>query len=214
MTPLASFLPFVLPHAQSVPDMLAEQYIRQAAREFCQETRAWRTVTEIDVAGEAQNDVPVPSQSEVFEIAEAWFRLGTGSQYGKPLYRVSFENMDPNLLPTGTTPANGAVPEAITQIGFNSIIVAPPASGKVKISAYLMPTITADSVPDFLFAKYATIIADGALGQLLLVPGQPYTAPDIAGYRSGLFRSACETRFNLNRRGQQRAPARVRSSYM
>lgn len=38
---LSAFLPFVLPHANGCPNMIAQFYVRQAAIEFCRRTLCW-----------------------------------------------------------------------------------------------------------------------------------------------------------------------------
>lgn len=214
MIPLSDFIRFVAPYAQSVPDTTAETYIRQAARTFCERTRLWRDVREIDVVGDEDEIVPVPPQADIHEIENAWFKTAGSTQYSGPLDRVSFGDIDPNLLPTGMEmPASGNSPIAISQVTPQSIVLAPASVGTLRLSLFLTPSMRADALPRFLFDKYAAVLADGALAEILMLPDMPFVNLDVAAARAGRFNSAIDSKFNSNKRGQQRAPARTRGSY-
>ncbi len=212
MTPFTDFLSYVLPLAPSVPEPLALQALRTAAAEFCQKTRSWRHVAEIDVVGDSYEVAPVPSQAILFEIEEAWFKL-TGQEYGNPLQRIAFKQIDPNDLPEIEDTPGVAAPEYISQVDYETVILVPIAVGTLRISMFLAPANSADDAPDFLYDKFAQNIADGALASILMTPEQPYTNMQLGVMKQAAFNAFCDSKFNMNVRGQQRARARVRSSF-
>lgn len=212
MTPFSDFLSYVLPLAPSVPEPLAVQALRNAAIAFCEKSRAWRVLTEIDVVGDEREIMPVPSQASLFEIEEAWFKQ-TGGIWGGSLKRIPFKEIDPNMLPSAGDAPGTAPPEFISQVDYDTVIVAPIALGTLRISMFLTPSQTADDAPDFLYEKHAQMIADGALASILMTPGQPYSNPELGAVKEASFRAFCDSKFNQNIRGQQRSRARVRSSF-
>lgn len=213
-TPLEDFYPYVLPFAQSAPDSVIDQYLVMAATEFCERTRSWRVVQDIDIVGDEDEVVFVPAESSLYEIENAWF-LPTGSnQWSRPLSRVPFTTIDPTKLPGSGLIDIGDMPEVISQVNDGSVIVAPPAAGTLKVSAFLTPSKQAKNLPRYLFDSFAQTIADGALAQMLIIPGQPYTQPQLAAVKSSTFNAACDRYSFRNIRGQQRAAPRVRSSFV
>lgn len=213
MTPFTDFLSYVLPSAPSVPEPLAIQALRNAAIEFCERTRSWRYVVELSLTGDEYELMPVPAQSSLFEIEAAWFRTANDNLWGDKLARVSFADIDPNLLPVAGDTPTGAPPEYISQKDRDTVIIFPIAHGTLRISMFLTPSQTAEDTEDFLFEKYAKQIADGALASILMTPGQPYTNAELGAIKHQLFDAFCGSKFNQNIRGQQRAARRVRGSF-
>jgi hypothetical protein len=198
-TDAADFLRWVLPYATACPEPIAEQHIIDAARAFCKATRCWRFQTTIVLVG-TETDIPcAPDNATLYEIESASFR-------GEPLDRVSFSE---ELF------RDEGLPVAITQSAPMSIRLAPRAqAGALSLSLYLMPKATATDVPDFLFDLHGQVIAQGALSTILALPALPFSNPQQAGYYGALFQQAKDAGFNLNKRGQQRAPTRTRARFM
>lgn len=211
MKSFSDFLPFVTPFAPSAPDPLATHYIRQAAIDFCQRTRFWRYVDEFDVAGDTTEIIAVPGQSSLFEIEKAWFQPTSESRWVE-LTKKPYAEIDQSLLDQEAN--TYTLPNIISQIDYNSVTLVPRASGKLRISMFLTPSYDAKSCPDNLFNNFASTIADGALSDILMIPEQPYTNPNLAALKGGIFNAECDRNFALNIRGQQRAPARAKSSFM
>lgn len=198
MVSLMEFLPRVMPFAPGCAEPTAEQYVREAAIEFCQRTRGWRDSDEFTIAADTREIVCVPPYSALVEIEEMWFD-------GRKLTPVTW--------PTTWQDRGGGAPRLFTQVGIDGIRINPPAAGTLAVSMFLKPSDKADYVPDFLLHHYAQVIADGALARLLMVPGKPFTNPDTAVAFGASFQRQLSVNFDLSIRGQQRAPARVRSSF-
>lgn len=211
MRSFADFLPFVLPYAPSCPEPVALQYLRQSAIDFCQRTRFWRFVDEFDVTGDTSELLVTPNQSSLFEIEMAWFQPTSESRW-VPLTRKAYAEIDQALLDQETN--TYTVPNFISQIDYNTVTLIPRASGKLRISMFLSPSNDAVSSPENLFSNYASTVADGALSEILMIPEQPYSNPNLAALKGAMFNSACDSNFAMNIRGQQRSPTRAKSSFM
>ena len=210
---LQDFYRYVLPFALSVPDPVIDQYLILAATEFCERTRSWRDIQEFDIAGDEEEIVTVPAQASIFEIESAWFLTAGSTQWNTPLAAVPIASIDPTILPGSGLGVISDKPKVISQVGDGSVIVAPASAGTLRVSTFLKPSTSATALPDFLFDSFAQAIADGALALILMIPGQPYTNPELATVKGAAFNAVCDRHFGRNIRGQQRAPARSRSSF-
>lgn len=197
MREAADFFRWVMPYASTCPDPVAERHIIDAARDFCEATRCWREKDEFAVSGEEDEVLCVPPYASLHEIEYARFD-------GRPLDRVAYAD----ALPCGA-----GLPSQITQVQPQSVMIAPRACGTLEISMFLVPAQDADVLPPFLYEQFGQKIAQGALGTLLMIPDQPFTNPSLGAYNANLFRQSKERAFSHNRRGQQRAPLRTRSSF-
>lgn len=211
MKQLTDFLPYVLPFAPSLPEPTAIQYLRLAAITFCERARAWREVQEVEVIGDDFEQVPIPSQAELLEIENIYFRQSSDASWAK-LIAEPYAEIDQTLFDSPIT--DNSRPKFYSQIEQDIFFILPRAQGVARISAFFKPSSVAEIVPDILYTKYASIIADGALMHILMLPEQPYTNPNMGALKAGVFNSYCDAHFSLNIRGQQRAPARAKSSFV
>ncbi len=198
MREAADFFRWIIPYAPACAEPTVEAHLITAARSFCEATRCWRETDDLPLTGEEDEVVCVPPYASLFEIDFARFN-------GQALDRVAYA--DAQLRQCG-------IPHQITQVQPQSIALAPRGTcGTLTISMFLEPAQDTDILPDFLFEQFGQIIAQGALGTLLLIPDQPFSNPSLGTYNAGLFARAKDSRFNYHRRGQQRAPVRSKSSY-
>lgn len=215
---LSAFLPLVKAYAPAVPNPVAEQNLRLAARDFCRVTRCWRDV--LTVAITANPFQIAPALTSVVAIQEAMFSDAAGKT---PLTAASFGD-DVSLVNLDET----GRPCDLFQIAEDEFRVYPFAPGTVTASVYLAPqagprfgqngtsTLQADqgNLPDFLFTDHADAIAAGALERILILPGQPYTDPSLAGHFAGVFKKAKDDMFGHTITGKQRAPIRTKTRWM
>lgn len=206
MVDIDVFLPQIMPIVPGCAEPTAINAVRQAAMRFCEATRAWRSEDEFEVTPDTCSFVCVPDQAELFEIEAVTFN-------GMPLDPAATSYLD-RIDPTWrqNKEFNGS-PKFYTQLAMDTIRIVPRAAGLVVVHAFLKPSEDADQVPEFLANKFRRIIASGALSDLLLLPGQPFFQPDLASVHSTRFQSALDRNFNLNVRGQQRAPTRTRAQF-
>lgn len=217
-TPLSAFLPRVLPYAPGCPDILAVSHLRDAAIEFCERTKCWRSITSTTMAANSQAMI-TPATATIHLIEEATYN-------GQPLTPVQFTDIGPDEL-TGLVTVSA--PSYITQIEPGKVQVYPfVAGGVLRVSAFLKPR--ADSVyngnaadpfqdanavvPDFMFMQDAEAIAQGALARILAVPEHRFSNDQKANYYRQMFERACDSRFSRHMHGQQRAPIRTKGDWM
>lgn len=201
MREIADMMRLVAPYAVGVPEPVAVQYLRDAAIEFCQETRIWRHSADFNVIGGQNETLCTPDQAQIFEIENAWFNkcLLEPRPFG------SIENWD----------RDDGQPRYITQSSPGSVRLVPGAleAGVLSLHLFLKPANDAEDFPDFL-TEYERIIADGALARILMLPNQPFTNPAMAGAFGQSFVQGKDRNFNQNIKGKQRAPMRSRGRYL
>ncbi|KEP68812.1 hypothetical protein DL1_08475 [Thioclava dalianensis] len=210
---LAEFIPLVRPQCTQASTPLILQSLRLAAIDFCERTRCWRYVTQVDLT-EQGGEVACPEYATIyqFEVATCNGEID--------LVPVQYSSFDAKDLAQTDSP-----PRYITQVSPDTITVIPFQPCKLDLSLFLTPrndntmsigiaSMTpehkGDVVPDFLFIKHGSAIAHGALERLFSMPNQPFTQLKLAGYHAGKFERACDTNFSGNIRGQQRARPRTR----
>ncbi|MDP1636132.1 MAG: hypothetical protein Q8L69_15805 [Gallionellaceae bacterium] len=217
-TPLKAFLPRVLLYTPGCTDLMAIAPLKDAAIEFCERTKCWRTITSPTLASNGQALV-TPSTATIHLIEEATWN-------GLNLEPVQFTDISPDEL-TGNT--NQSPPGYITQIEPGKVQVYPfQSGGTLRVSAFLKPRADAvyntdaanpfdDAnavVPDFLFMQDAESIAFGAIARIMAVPEHRFSNDQKSLYYRQMFDAACNHRFSRHMRGQQRAPMRVKASWM
>ena len=140
------------------------------------------------------------------------------------LEELSFEHLNPTARDAiqrrleGLKLEHGGAVEGVSrEIGLGPV--------DVKLSLFLKPTLKDefgtdptdplfnryDVVPDWMLTQHGHRLADGALGRILAIPGEPWTDLQRAAYHAGLFDEACTSNFRQQIKGQQRA--RRRSSF-
>lgn len=200
------FLSHVMPYAPGCAYPTAISALRQAAIEFCQRTRLWRSDDEFPITPDNCEVICVPTGAELIEIEHVTFN-------GFPLTPVSISELDRDH-PYWRNGETSTMPQSYTQIAMDTIRVVPGAEGLLKVYTILMPSQDADQVPDWLVTKFARVIAAGALKDILILPGQPFTSPELAAGFSNRFYNALDDKASLHVRGQQRAPIRTRPQFL
>lgn len=215
-TRLSLFLPYVMPHVDGCPRPVAELALRNAAIDFCEKTRAWRSVMTVALTAQNQS-IAFSTYTAIHEIEQATFN-------GEPLVPTQFTSVEPDAM---TGQVSLGQPQYITQIAPNMLSIYPFAAGTVRLSVFLKPksgqfygTDSADPlhdafnvVPEFMFSQHADALAAGALARLMMMPKQRFSNPALAEVYDAKFVQACQSKADTNLRGQQRAPKRTTSRY-
>lgn len=205
MIELDVFLSKIMPYVPGCPEPSAFAGIIKASQEFCERTRLWRDEDTFTLTPTSCNVVCAPEGADLFEIENALLD-------GVRLEPISLSDLDHKYprwreLDTGQG-------QWITQIEHGSVLVVPKCTGTLKLSTFLRPSEDADQLPDFLSKLYRQCIADGALAEILMLPGQPFTDPSRAQFYSMRFEAKLSELTNRTIKGQQRAPTRVRAQFM
>lgn len=201
MKPIDDLLYHVLPFAPECPEPTAIEHLRQAAIRFCRHTRAWREQFVGVAAAPTVLVLPEPAQSQLFEIEAAWF-----NDY--PLDRRPVQELED--YPSDTT----GVPRWISEAGPSAVRVFPFEAGPLRVSVFVEPSPAATELPDFLVDAHGRALADGALSDLLMIPNQPWSQPQLAGGFGVRFDAYLNRWFATNIRGRQRAAPRSRGHWM
>lgn len=216
MSALTVFLPKVLQYAPGCAEPAAFDAIRSAAIEFCERTNLWRTTLTCEAAANPVAIVPydatpdadkltLPADAVLHSIALVLFE-------GRELRPATTDDLDEHYHDWRTATDTGA-PQYVTQLVQDELRLYPFAAGEIRATVRLKPTQDADTLPDFLADRYRDTIQAGALAKILLLPGQPFTNPDLAVFFAAKFQTDLDRLFNAEARGQQRAPVRTRPQY-
>lgn len=166
MKKLDAFLPYVLPSVAGCSQPLAEQSIRDAAIQFCEDTHYLQLVSDpIDlVAGVSEYDIDVPVGHDVARLLNTWF--------------------GPEQRPTGR-------PQRAEFIAPSTLRIWPvpqdnrPAAMQTCIA--LKPSRTATSLDDSMFSDWVEGIAAGAVQRICSVPGQAFSSDKDALKAMGTY---------------------------
>lgn len=158
-----SFLPEVLPHVRDCPQDVAVNAIRNACIDFCDQTH-WLTVEP-----DAQTVLPnvdtydVEFSAGVMPVRLEWLKIGD--------VQVNGHLTKDNQVVLRDMPS--------TRI-FNGL----------TMRFAVRPTRVSTRVDESLYNRWAEGIAHGAKARICVVPGQPFSNPDLAMFSAGQFRSA------------------------
>lgn len=173
----------ILPRTPGAVRGVAKREFINTAREFYRQSGAWREVIESTFFADDTYQytvLPEATNGEVIQIlsvevngqlltAKSERPLGDRGD-GTPLY----------WFPTGP----------------NTVEIWPTPElydDEVRIRAILIPTDTADTLPDFSYSKHYDALLDGVLGRLYGHPAKPYSNPVLAEYHLRRFRDAIAT---------------------
>lgn len=205
MKSIDAFLPYVMPYARGCPAPTAFHAIREATRTFCLRTKLWRGGDSFTIMPGQCASIAVPYGAELCEMERVDFD-------GKQLEPQSVQWLDEHY-PDWLTGLTGSAPSFVTQLAPDTLAVVPAAEGRVTTRLVLMPSIDAMEVPDFLVDKYGRAIGAGALADILLLPGQPFSNPQLAQVHVLNFEREIDRFSGMNIRGQQLAPMRTKAQF-
>lgn len=206
MRDIIELSPHVLPWAANCPEPIMIQYLRQAAIRFCERSRSWRS-DEVFPFITADQDISLVTccDSVIHEIESVRWRADGDNEWQRFIDPAPFSDRD-------DWDWNGS-PRYYTQRLPNTLRVAPFTTGQLRVVMYLKPDQRAETLPDYIFEQYPEIIANGALGKILMLPGKDFTDPQLAMLKQAEFDQACDQHFRDNLRGQQRARTRTKPNY-
>jgi hypothetical protein len=204
MIELDVFLPKILPRVEGAARPAVYDAIRVAAQEFCTRTRLWRETDTLQTVSDDLDIVAVPQGAVLFEIESARFE-------GHELEPQSISWLDDNVARWRESTAD--MPRHITQTEPDTVRLVPMATGTLDLSLYLKPADDAGYLPDWMGNHYKQVIADGALAELLTMPGQAYTSPELAMFYSDRFDKRVTLLSSANLKGQQKARVRTKPHF-
>jgi len=190
MTALSVLVPDVRVEVPDIPSFVAERQLLRAAREFCEETRAWRVNVQISVtATVATRNIAslLPTNTELVDVVSI---KNTGG--GRPVTPTTFAWLDTNHANWRSDTDLNA--QYYVLDGNNAIrfVPTPSTTTAALYNARLAvkPTLSASSISDVLGNKYDEVLVHGALSKLFLIPRKPWTDANLAQFHMGLFRAS------------------------
>lgn len=213
MIDIEDFLTKVLPLCPGVPEPVAIEHVRNAARDFCEATKLWRWDDEFDL-GDDPNSLCSPQDSVIHKIERCdWNgrRLTPETVGNMDDRRADWDSSDPDRMWRGE-------PQYYLQTAIDTIRLAPfpyddADPRKVKLRLILVPSEDAEMLPDFLYDHYRTTLAWGAAGSILMLDGQNFSNPEKGIYYQGKFDAALGRKSSLQQKGQQQGPIRTKANF-
>jgi hypothetical protein len=202
MIDLDIFYPNILPKAPGCPHPTADNAIIQSGINLCERLRIWRSQDTFTIAPDKCNVVCAPDNAAIHQIESAYFN-------GQPLEPISIRELDHNHAQWRDMTSDGQA-RWITQIDVDTVRVVPATTGTLVLNIILKPSIDAEQFPEFLVSHYRNVIADGALAEILMLPGQSFSDPDRAMFYQNRYNEAVNRYSSRQTTGQQRAPMRSR----
>ena len=199
------------PSVPGCPSPVVEQYVREAAIEACERTLTWRyEQPRIRLpTGAAEYAYESPTDSEV----HAFITATCNDQQLKP---VTIEQLY-DLYPKWPNQASNeyAQPKYITQLDPDNFMVAPQPDSTttydVRMIVCLKPLRTATTMDKTVLDDLETVIMQGALQHLLVLPDRTWSDRELASYHAKQFAFKLSERRARGNLGASRASMRVQA---
>tara|TARA_R110002012_G_scaffold315261_1_gene528891 strand:+ start:6196 stop:6813 length:618 start_codon:yes stop_codon:yes gene_type:complete len=205
MIDIDDFLPEVLRYAPNANDLVAQRFIRQAARELCQRCKLWKETDTIVITTPELQGVLTIEDADIVMIEAA--KLDDTALEPKTTAWLDAEHP---WWTIDTTPSGPA--RYVTQLQPNTVTVVPAVEGTLKARMVLRPSRKAATLPSFLLERYSEEIGRGAAGRMLMEPDSEN--PQLGLVHAGWFDQRLNTLAIEAIKGQQGAPLRTRGSYL
>jgi len=204
MRDIDDFLTEVLIYAPNCNEPLALRMIREAARELCHNARLWRDTDTISIKSPGYEGICTIEDAAIVEIEQA--KLD-----GNNLTPVTKRWLDVTKCDWLNDDQEGGA-SYVTQLNPNTVIVYPHQPGQLQLGLILQPSLTAETLPDWLLDLHRTVIGQGAAGKVLMVPGENANPQLGAALYTG-FKARIASIKNEFSKGQQGARLRTRGDY-
>lgn len=176
-------LPDVLPFAAACPQPTALVHIRRAANIFFSRVLEWEYTEEWEQPATASGvaiAVPVPTDTEVAKTLEVYF--GGIALHPATKLRMRGQYNDPRA-------AGASAPHAFATPTPSSIQLVPGSAEarSLRVVAAIAPTNAAAGMDAELMDRHRDAIAAGALGRILMLPGQMFSDPALGASFASAF---------------------------
>lgn len=214
MAALTDFHPLIRGELAGAPPVaLINQKLLEVLRRFCASTKVWKeTLAALNVtSGDATYVPAAPAGAEIVRIEEVYYSA-----------RLLTPKSDEDLVQMYRTRDWAAITGTPDYYQHNEItselrLVPVPqetVTGALVVKAALMPTLTATTAPDALFAKWGEILANGVKGELMSMEGEPWYRPNRAMQYRGEFDSSCKRVALAVWRGSTKARPRAKAYFL
>lgn len=205
MVDIDDFLPKVLQYVRNAPEPTVKTHLRDILREFCEASRIWRETDAFAVAAPDYEILATTPDTDLLEFEECYFD-------GRKIDPIGLADLD-TKLPGWRYSTDVGSAEYVTQLEPDTLRVVPREAGDLKLTLILQPSLTADSVPDFLLNKYGTQLGRGTAARVMLLPSTEFGNAELAGPLLTEFDRWMATTTNRVGKGQQRSRKRTKGSW-
>lgn len=178
---LTSFSPEVAPLVPGCADILILNAVRNAAIEFCEESTYWQeTQDAFDVtANDLPYDLEAPTGARVCQILSC-------TVDGQPIDPAALDVLETH---TNWRTLEGSQPSAYFQPNPDqfSLFPLPTGTNSVILRTAYCPTRTATSIESYVYQTQLVCIAAGALANLMEMPLQQWSNPELAQFYRAKF---------------------------
>ena len=181
---LDDFFPYILPEVLGCPDPSVRLAIVNAALTFCRDTLSWtETQDPIELTDdESIYDLDAPAGANVYTIRDAWcnkHRLEPKSMGEISLLMPDF------MLNVSSEPLFYNMSSDKRQIRVFPIPRG--ATSPLVLRVAYIPVFGANTLPDYLAIEHINVIAAGAKSSLMLMPGLPWSNPQLGAFYKSVF---------------------------
>lgn len=175
-TSLDALFPLLQPYVPSAPEATMRAALAAAAQDFLGATHLWREPMYEEPTTPGIAAYPLSASAVVESVL--WVLLDN----------QRLAHTDPRLLDKSTLNQSGR-PQRYWVRNDSELVLHPTPNAVFLFTGELAlkPSRGATSIPGWLYETWAEAIVDGALWQMMSVPGKPWTAIDVATSRKGRF---------------------------
>lgn len=190
MAAISALVPDVRVEIPEAPSFVAERQLLRAAREFLEQTRAWRINVQVSTTATiATVDLTalLPADTELVDTISIKNIAG-----GEPVEPRTYSWLDTNSSDWRSDTTLDA--KWFVLDGNNTIRFVPTPSTTVAnqydVRLAVKPLLSATVIDDIVANKYDEALIHGALGKLYALPRKPWTDMNLAQYHQLLFVSS------------------------
>jgi hypothetical protein len=188
MASISEMIPDIRVHIPEIPTFAAEREILRSAREFCEETRAWRYSFSLDtIENTATYDfISAAGLTNVELVDVISIKSASG---GEPLKPKTFSWFDTNLSDWRSVTATEAQWYVLDSNNTIRLVYTPDATvtDKYYVRMSVKPLLTSKSISDVIENKYDEDVIHGALSRLYFMPRKPWSDIKLGAYHREQF---------------------------
>lgn len=199
----ADYIPSIHIHVAHCPQPVMLDKLREAAKAFCTDSKIWQeTLDGVYVStSERAIEVEHPEGTRVIAPLDCYF--GTDPLVATTPHKLAQHYSENWREESGQ-------PKYITMDSPDIIRLCPhpETDGTLTPRAVLAPTLDSTEGPGWLYEDYRDALVHGALARLMVLPGNPWTNPQLAEYHGERFKFHVGQAFARQSRGFVSAPLR------
>lgn len=209
-TYLTEFTQHIIIYVPGCSDMLAEQFVLNTIRDFCERTDIWKYTLDAisSVAEQRDYELSVPSETELVTIINATYD-------DNPLDPVIETQMDWQDSYWRSADSGTPTSYAVLTPGYISLYPTPEdtESDILSVRVSLKPTVTATTVEGFLYTDWLDAIISGTLARLMAIPKKNWTDVQLSQFYLRKYESYLSRGIVRSTTGHVRKALRVKPSY-